>query len=332
MTNAIPILSIASRFALAAAIVYFAFQLARIVDSLPEIDQSLARVTQQVPPLLETIDQAQVEVAEIRALVPQILDETAAVRGQIPLILEESAQLRASLPLVLNEVAETRRQLPSLLERVDRSVAVVDKTQRQIPRILDSADRATTAIDETRAQIEVLTPQVLSEIRLSREKIDPTLERVDGLINEVYIKAKATVDTAQGAGQEASEGAVKGIVTGILKLPFRLIGTLAAPLINGIKSDVAAQLTQKDIQLMGDAGKSASDSGVFDQPHYWQNPDSGNAGSITLIRRFQLQASQCVEARITIEISGKSAVDELESFCRNADGKWTAATVTKTAD
>lgn len=56
---------------------------------------------------------------------------------------------------------------------------------------------------------------------------------------------------------------------------------------------------------MGDVGKRASDSGKFDLPLYWQNAALGNSGSITLVRRVQLDESNCVEARIRIDISGK---------------------------
>jgi len=325
MTNAIQLLAIAGRFAIAAAIVYFGFQLSRVVDSLPEIDTTLARVTQEVSPTLEAIEEFRLEVAEVRKLVPQVLAEAAAVRAQIPPVLAEVEQVRNTISPVLAEVAEIRRQIPPLLQRIDETVAVADQTQRQIPALLDTADRAIASVDATRSQVGPLVPQVLTEIRLSREKIDPTLDRVDGMIEDAYFKARETIATAQGAGQEASEGAVEGLVTGILKLPFKLIGTLASPITKNIKPDVARQLMQKDIELMGEAGKRASDSGRLDQAHRWENPDSGNSGSITLIRRFRLEQSDCVEVAIAINAPNKRLLDKLESYCRNQDGKWVAA-------
>ena len=324
MTNAIQLLAVASRFAVAAAIVYFAFQLSRIVDSLPEIDTTMGRVTKEVSPTVEAIERVRLEVAEVRKLVPQVLAESAAVRAQIPSVLAEVEQVRNSIAPVLDEVSEIRRQIPPLLQRIDESVAVADQTQRQIPAILDTADRAIASVDATRAQIGPLVPEVLTEIRLTREKVDPTLDRVDGMIEDAYFRARDTIATAQGAGQEASEGAVKGLFTGILKLPFKLIGTLASPIVNSIKPDVARQLTQEDVDLMGEAGKRASDSGRLDQAHQWENPDSGKSGSITLIRRFKLEQSDCVEARITINDPNKRILDKLESYCRNTDGEWAA--------
>ncbi len=318
-------MAVISRFALAAAILYFAYQLARVVDSLPELDQSLAEVTQTVPPTLEAIESVLAEMAAVRQLVPPILDESAAIREQVPPILEEIAEVRQGVPPILDEVAKTRRELPAVLERVDKTVSVVDQTQRQIPKILATANQATSAVDKTRAQIEVLTPQVLSEVRMTREMIDPTLDRVDGIINDVYLKAQDTVTTAEDAGQEASEGAITGVITGVLKLPFRLLGSLLSPFFGDLQPDVAKQLTQKDIELMGDAGRRASNSGKLNQLHKWRNPDSGNSGSITLVRRFQMETSKCVEVLIIIGLSGNSTIDELESFCQNKAGKWVTA-------
>lgn len=325
MINAIQLLTIISRFAIAAAVVYFAFQLSRVVDSLPEIDTMMARVTQEVSPTIQTIEKVRLEVREVRQLVPQVLAESAAIRGQIPPVLAEVEQLRNSIPPVLAEMAEIRSQIPPLLQRIDETVAVADQTQRQIPAILDTADRAIASVDGTRAQAERLVPEVLTEIRLSREKVDPTLDRVDGLIEDSYFKARETIASAQGAGQEASEGAIEGLFTGILKLPFKLIGTLASPIVENIKPDIARQLSQKDIDMMGEAGKRASDSGRLNQAHRWRNPDSGKSGSITLIRRFKLAQADCVEVRIRINDSDKRLLDKLESYCRQQDGKWVAA-------
>lgn len=325
MTSNVEKLTIASRFALAAAIAYLAYAIAGLVANLPQISQTLSKITEQTPATLETVENVRTEVSQIRELVPDILAEAAAIRQQVPEVVEEVGQVRQSLPAVLEELAETRRDLPSLLERVDKTVAVVDQTQRQIPNILESANRATASIDDTREQIETLTPQVLTEIRLTREEIDPALNRIDAMINDAYGKAQETVRIAQDAGQEASEGAIKGIVTGILKLPFRLTGSLASPLIKNIEPDVARLLTQKDVELMGEAANRLSESRKLNQPEYWRNPRSRNAGSISLVRRFEFGGAECVEAAIVIDISGRTAFDQRESFCRNADGKWVSA-------
>lgn len=318
-------MTIASRVLLAVAILYFAYQLARIVDSGPQIRQTLDGVTKQLPDALATIDKTRLEIAEIRQTIPGILQEVAAVRLQIPPILREVEQLRQSLPLVLKEVEQTRRQLPALLNSVDNAVSVVDRTQQQFPDMLAAASRFADTVDSTNEQLGRLTPEVLEEVRLIRQKIDPTLDRVEVIVDDTYRKAKDAVTTAEGAGQEASEGAITGLVTGILKLPFRLLGTIAAPILDTIRSDVRDKLTQEDVELMGEAGDRLAKSRALNKPEHWNNPSSGNRGSITLTRRYRQDDLECVEARITFNLADQTSSNELERFCRNEDGKWTLA-------
>ena len=259
MSNTIQLLNIVSRFAFAIAIVYFAYQLSRIVDNLPVIENSLSQVGQQVPPVLEEVKQVRLEVAAIR---------------------------------------------------------------QQIPEILSVADRAMVTASSAEEKITTLLPQTLNEIRLTREKIDPTLKQVDLLIDKAAIKVEGAIAKAEGAGQEASEGAVTGILSGILKLPFNLIGTLASPILKNVQSEIPGKLTQKDIELMGEAGKLASKSKVLEKQYRWENLDSGNSGSISVLRRFKVNKDNCVEVKIVINGQKKSMLEKVEEFCRGDDNDW----------
>lgn len=259
MSNTFQILNIVSRFVIAIAIIYFAYQLSRVVDNLPVIEQSLSHVSQQVPPVVEEVEQVRLEITAIRQQIPQVLS-----------------------------VAE-------------QAVATANNAEKKITKML---------------------PEVLTEIRLTREKIDPTLNRVDVLIDKASTKVEDAISKAEGAGQEASEGAITGLLSGILKLPFNLIGTLASPILTNIEPDITKQLTQKDIKLMGEAGKHASKSQKLEEAHQWNNPESGNSGAITILRRFELEQEYCVKVKININKHGSSIMEKIENFCRNKDGKW----------
>ena len=338
-STTIQLLTTASRFLLAAAIIYLAFQLARVIDSGPQIADSLGEVTDQLPAALETIDLARAEISEIRQLVPDVLAEVSAVREQIPPtldeiakiresippVIEEVANVRESLPSVLDEVEQTRQQIPTILETVNDTNQVINQTQQQIPDILQTANQVAATVEQTNKQLETLTPQILDEVRLTRDKVDPTLDRVEVIVDDAYRKAKDTLDTADGAGQGASEGAITGLFTGILKLPFRLLGTIASPLLDSIDPGIRDKLTQKDIEMMGDAGNRLADSKLINEPEYWQNPESKNRGSITVTRRFNRNGQTCVSARITFNLFDRTSSDELENFCQNADGEWETA-------
>ncbi len=331
-------LTLASRLLLAGAIFYLGYQLARMIDSAPQLEQTVTLVTEQVPATLDTIDQARAEVTEIRSLVPEMLaelaavrqsippivDEVARVRETIPPILDEVSRVRESLPPLLDEAAKTRAQIPVILESIDNTTAVIDQTQQQIPELLATGNRLASSVDHTTGQLQTLTPQVLEEVRLTRDKIDPTLDRVELLVDDAFGKAQDTLTAADSAGRDASEGAVTGLFTGLLKLPFNLLGTIASPIVETLDSDIRDQLTQRDIELMAEAGKRLGESKALNTPEYWSNAESGNRGSISVNRQFERDGAQCVDARITFNLADRSTSDELATFCRDADGNWRA--------
>ncbi|MDH3857690.1 MAG: hypothetical protein OEV07_06825 [Gammaproteobacteria bacterium] len=325
MSNTVDLIASASRFAIAAAIVYFAYQLTQINDNVPVVMESVERVSQQIEPALVEAKEIRAEIAEVRKLVPEVLAEVAEVRKQIPVMVGEVTEVRRQIPPLLTQVETINKQIEPILKRADEAITVVNDTQRQIPQIIEATDNAITAINQTRAQIVPLVPLTLEEIRLTREKIDPTLDRVDGLVEDAYFKATNAIGAADKAGQEASEGAVKGFFTGLIKLPFQLVGTLASPIVKNIDPDVAEQINEKDIELMVEAGNTVIKTGKVDRERGWENPDSGNSGSIAITRYFELKGLECVEARVRINNRRKQIQDKRNEFCRNAEGKWTLA-------
>lgn len=329
MSNAIDLLASASRFAIALAIVYFAYQLAQINSNVSVVTDSVDQVSRHIEPTLGEVKEIRLEIAEVRKLIPGIMNEVAEVRSQIPRVVAEVKEVRQQIPPILAQVETINQQIDPILKRVDKTVAVVDKTQRQIPDLIATADKAILSVDDARTEVVPLVPQVLEEIKLTRESVDPTLDRVEALVEDAYVKAQDAISAAEKAGQEASEGAVKGFFTGLIKLPFQLVGTLASPIIKNIDPDVAKQITEKDIELMVEAGNKAIKTGKVDREWRWENPDSGNSGSISVIRYFELKGVECVEARVRINNRRKQIQDKRNEFCRSAEGKWTLASELK---
>ena len=326
MSDAFNLLASASRFAIAAAIVYFAWQIATLNDQVGMVTDTVDRVTQQIPPTLEEVRQIRLEVNEIRKQIPAIMAEVEAVRKLVPTVTGEVAATRAQIPPLLERVDAITRQIDPILKQLEATTAVVDEAQKQIPSILETADRAIGSLDDTREQVVPLVPQALDEIRLTREKIDPTLDRVEILVDDAYARAQEAIASAQAAGQQASEGAVKGFFTGIIKLPFQLVGTIASPITKNIKPEVAKQLTEKDVELMVEAANTVIQSDQVDREQRWNNPESGNSGSITILRFYELEGLDCVEARIAIaNRRNKQIQDKVNEFCRTGEGQWTLA-------
>ncbi len=314
-----------SRFAIAAAIFYFGYQLAQVGQQVPRVADSVETVSQQVEPTLAEVARVRAEMAEIRALVPPILDEVAAVRAQVPPVVDEIGQLRQQVPDILQRVDTLESRIDPILERVDRSLATLESTQAQIPQILSTADKAVATVDETRDTLAPLVPQTLEEIRLTREAVDPALDRVQIIVDDAYVKAQ---DTIQGAGRQASEGAVTGFFTGILKLPFKLVGTIASPIVKTIDPDVARLLDEKDLELMVEAGRESNEPDKLGKAISWKNPGSDMSGSITTLEKFSIEGRECTRARIVIVQRNRKLADEVDKFCLDDDGKWKLASET----
>ena len=314
MSTSVDLLATASRFAIAAAIIYFAYQLAQINDNVVVVTQSVDQVSQHIEPALEEVKQVRLEIAQVRKLIPEILDEVAEVRKQVPVVVAEVAEVRKQIPPILTRVESIEQQIDPILQRVDKTVAVVDDTQRQIPQIVKTTDNAIATINDTNI-----------EIKLTRESINPALDRVDELVEDAYFKAQDAITTAGDAGKKASEGAVSGFFTGLIKLPFKFIGSLASPIVNTLDVNVARKLTEKDIELLAEAGTRAIKSKGTGKERRWDNPSSQNSGSITIIRRYQSQDLECVEARVRISHKGKQIGDDQEKFCLNEKNEWVSA-------
>ncbi len=332
-----------SRFAIAAAIFYFGYQVAQVGQQVPRITESAETVSQQVEPALAEVARVRGEIAEVRALVPQILAESAEIRASVTPILDEIAAVRAQIPPMVDEIGQVRRQVPEILQRVDsletridpilqrvdRSLATLEAAQQQLPRILETTDKAVASVDQTRDTLAPLVPQTLEEIRLTREAVDPTLDRVEVLVDDAYGKAQDAITAAQGAGKEASEGAVTGFFTGILKLPFKLVGTLASPIVNSIDPDVARLLEEKDLELMAEAGRRAVEAENLGKPERWDNPGSDMSGSITILRKHSVDERTCYEVQIKIQQRRRQLADNIDDFCRGDNGQWALASETQ---
>ena len=92
--------------------------------------------------------------------------------------------------------------------------------------------------------------------------------------------------------------------------PFRKYGTV--------------NLTKEDLRLMsGAASKLVQQSSKLGQTETWENPKSGNSGSISLLEVFRKNGMSCQKRRYSIR-STKAADESVYvlDFCRVPSGAW----------
>jgi len=201
-------------------------------------------------------------------------------------------------------------------------VAALNEAQQQIPQIVNTAENAIVALNLTRDEALPYIPLTLEEVRLMRKTMEDSLDRIEILIDEANDKALNAILLAGDAGKKASEGAVSGFFTGLIKLPFKLIGTLASPIVNSIDIDVAKKLTEKDLELMAKASNQAVKAKKIDHAWKWNNPKSGNSGSLTINRKYEVNSQVCVEVQVRVSIKGREKMNEPDNLCLNKNNKW----------
>jgi surface antigen len=113
-----------------------------------------------------------------------------------------------------------------------------------------------------------------------------------------------------GAGIAAAAGGGPGAIVG---------AALGGALLGGF---VGHKLDDRDKQMATQAATKAFEQNQTGQTSVWNNPDSGNSGTVTPTKTYQLATGQyCREYTQTILIGGEQH-QTYGTACRQADGTW----------
>jgi surface antigen len=125
---------------------------------------------------------------------------------------------------------------------------------------------------------------------------------------------KAVLGTVLGAAAGAGIAALAGGGAGAI------VGAgVGGALIGGM---VGHGLDNRDKRLAAAAAQQAFENNRAGQPSVWNNPDSGNSGSITPTRTYQIANGQyCRQYQQTIVVGGQPQ-KAYGTACRQPDGSW----------
>ncbi len=100
---------------------------------------------------------------------------------------------------------------------------------------------------------------------------------------------------------------------------------IAGSLLGGLAGGaIGKNLDDKDKAKANAAAHEAFESGRTGQPSVWDNPDSGNSGTVTPTQTFaNSQGQYCREINQTITIDGNTE-EVTGTACRQADASWSA--------
>ncbi|ABM02240.1 17 kDa surface antigen [Psychromonas ingrahamii 37] len=131
------------------------------------------------------------------------------------------------------------------------------------------------------------------------------------------------IGSKEGAGTllGATTGAILGSNVGKGKgnVVAIAIGTLAGALFG---QEIGRSLDRADRIAMGQNAQYSLEHTRSNETTRWNNPDSGNSGSIMPTRTYQQTTGQyCREYRQTVVVGGKKQ-DAYGTACRQPDGSW----------
>ncbi len=128
---------------------------------------------------------------------------------------------------------------------------------------------------------------------------------------------KQTIGTLLGAGVGALAGSQIGSGKG--QMAAIAIGTLAGAWAG---SEVGKSLDKADRMYAQKTSQNALEYNRVGQTSAWINPDSGNSGTTTPVRTYQLASGKnCREFETTVKIDGREE-KAYGKACQNADGTW----------
>jgi surface antigen len=126
---------------------------------------------------------------------------------------------------------------------------------------------------------------------------------------------KQTAGGLAGAGLGGLAGAQFGKGSG------RLWTTGAGVLLGALAGSSVGQSLDKADQVYAERAYNTATTAPVGQQIAWNNPDSGNSGTVTTTRTGVKNGLPCREFQQTIVVGGKSQ-QAVGTACQNGDGTW----------
>lgn len=83
-------------------------------------------------------------------------------------------------------------------------------------------------------------------------------------------------------------------------------------------------LTKQDLVMLHDAAKKlyTNESAAVGATESWRNEESGDSGTVTVVKLFQYKGSPCKQIRHDITVKGHADVKHYRSKWCNVGGEW----------
>lgn len=278
---------------------------------------SLIQISIQIPNALKLVGESTKSMEKFQPQIDEIILQIGNINKQIPAIMSQIEQTRPLIEQTLIESDKYSSQIPLVsahLTRLEQQVAAVDK---QLPDILKRIDNLVTTTDNVTQEMAKWRPhslEYIKQLEYSREDIPSYLTRIDNIATD----AKMIISDAKTIGSENSRGLVKGLVKGVVSLPFNVVSNLAGIVDSSSKS--AQQLTEEDITLLQQSAITVLMSETITEKS-WRNKLTGHYGKVHQGENFERQGKDCYQLTFTNYFNNEKE-RLLEDACLNDQNLW----------
>lgn len=238
---------------------------------------------------------------QVVTALPELLQQVERTSQRIEPLVVEVGNISEQVPVIATEVAAVSEQIPAILSEVEA-------VRSEIPSILAES-----------AAIRKQLPAVLAETRALREQVPPVLAEVEAvrkMMPSTLAQAERLVLAARDAGKQASEGAVTGFLTGIVKAPFSMISGVGSTLFG------ASDLNKKDLEAIDKAARQLLARDQLGGRSTWSNRKSGASGTIFLEADTVTERSDCRLLRFDSRLKGKGLPTQKLVVCQHDEQGW----------
>jgi predicted PurR-regulated permease PerM len=221
-----------------------------------------------------------------------VIKEVSEIRNIIPGILAEIQDIKKLVPVMTLEMAKISDQIPQALKTVNSIAPILSNTTIEITEL-----RKTTI------------PHILQESKKIRASMPTYINGTQKIVKDVQ--------TAINEASRISENVGTGVISGLVKSPFKLFSSMVSS-VSGLFED--DKLSGKDLSIMTEAGAVVIESKELNFSKEWENKESKRFGEIKLVSIDLV--SKCNRLEIIIHTKDKQSSMYNYKFCRDVNNQW----------
>jgi hypothetical protein len=245
-------------------------------------------------------------LVSIASVVPEVINFLNKNNYQLSPAIKEAGQIRKIIPGILTEIQDIKKLVPGITSQMS-------KLSDQVPQMLSTINSIAPILSNTTLEITQLRkttiPHILQESKKIRASMPSYINGTEKIVKDIRV--------AINEASKISESMGTGVISGLVKSPFKLFSSMISSVSDLFKDD---KLSGKDISIMTAAGAVVIESKELNFSKKWENKESKRFGEIKLVSIDLV--SNCNRLEIIIHSKNKKTSIYNYKFCKDVNNEW----------